>query len=154
MTMKTDLEVIEDALALIELEDGWTQGTYCRDTEGNQVSPVPASPGEWVRVRTEHVGAGGYVARTEAGATPCKFCLQGALRVASGYWQHGAQADAVREQVQRLEQLLLELANSVAAQVWPSVSAYNDDARTTRTDVVLTLKRAAAHLDAQMPKQR
>ena len=34
MRMKTDREVIEGALALIEADAGWTQGTYCRDAEG------------------------------------------------------------------------------------------------------------------------
>ncbi len=33
-SMKTDREVIEGALALIEVDDGWTQGTYCRDADG------------------------------------------------------------------------------------------------------------------------
>ena len=57
MRMKTDREVIEGALALIEADGGWAQGTYCRDAEGVEVPPVVDSPGDWVRVRTEHVGA-------------------------------------------------------------------------------------------------
>jgi hypothetical protein len=132
--MKTDREVIEDALALIEANGGWTQGTYCRDADGTEV-------------RTEHVGAGGYRVRTEPGATPCSFCLLGALRTAADYW-HGGQPHAAHEQVYRLECLLLRLANS-AAPAWPSVNAYNDDAHTTKADAVLMLKRAATHLDAQ-----
>lgn len=147
MRMRTDREVIEAALALIETDGGWTQGTYCREADGTEVHPAVDSSGGWVRVHTEHVGAGGYVARTESGATPCSFCLQGALRVAAGYW-HGPRRHAADEQVYRLECLLLRLANSAAARVWPSVNAYNDDPHTTRADVVLTLKRAAAHLDA------
>ncbi|MCV7241145.1 hypothetical protein H7J70_23940 [Mycolicibacterium celeriflavum] len=153
MTAKTDREVIEDALALIEPHDGWTQGTYCRDADGAQVNPVLGSPGEWVRVRTEHIGTGGYRVRTEAGAAPCKFCLEGSLRTAAGYWQ-AMHPNAVHEQVDRLERLVLRLANSVAAQAWPSLRAYNDDAHTTKADAVLVLKRAAAHLDAQEPKRR
>ena len=85
--MKTDREVIEGALALIEADGGWTQGTYCRDADGTEVHPAVDSPGDWVRVRTEHVGAGGYRVRTEPGATLCSFCLEGALRAAAGYWQ-------------------------------------------------------------------
>ncbi|KUI06059.1 hypothetical protein [Mycobacterium sp. IS-3022] len=144
---KTDRQVLEDALALIEGDDGWIQGTYCRDADGVEVRPVTGSPGEWVRVRTEHVGGGGYVVHTEAAATPCRFCLGGALRAAAGYW-NGAQPYMALDQVERLEWLLLRLANSVAAPAWPSLQAYNDDAYTTKADAVLLLKRAAAHLDA------
>ncbi|MDT5051674.1 MAG: hypothetical protein QOD02_4137 [Mycobacterium sp.] len=150
--MKTDREVIEGALALIEADGGWTQGTYCRDAEGVEVHPVVDSPGDWVRVRTEHVGAGGYRVRTEPGATPCSFCLQGALRAAADYW-HGGWPHAADELVYRLECLLLRLANSAAARSWPSVQAYNDDLRTTKADAVLTLKRAAAHLEAEEQEQ-
>ena len=148
--MKTDREVINGALALLEADGGWTQGTYCRDADGTQVQPAVDSPGGWVRVRTEHVGAGGYLVRTEPGATPCSFCLEGALRAAAGYW-HGGQPYAAHEQVSRLECLLLRLANSAAVPGWANLHAYNDDAHTTQADVVLLLKRAAAHLDAQEP---
>lgn len=146
--MKTDREVIENALALIEADGGWTQGTYCRDADGTEVHPAVDSPGDWVRVRTEHVGAGGYRARTERGATPCSFCLGGALRTAAGYW-HGEQPYAAQEQVDRLEWLLLRLANSAAAMDWPDLNAYNDDVHTTAADAVLMLKRAVAHLNAR-----
>ena len=146
--MKTDREVIENALALIEADGGWTQGTYCRDADGTEVHPAVDSPGDWVRVRTEHVGAGGYRARTEPGATPCSFCLGGALRTAAGYW-HGEQPHAAQEQVDRLEWLLLRLANFAAAMDWPDLNAYNDDVHTTAADAVLMLKRAVAHLNAQ-----
>ena len=138
--MKTDREVIEGALALIEADGGWTQGTYCRDAEGVEVHPVVDSPGDWVRVRTE------------PGATPWSFCLQGALRAAADYW-HGGWPHAADELVYRLECLLLRLANSAAARSWPSVQAYNDDLRTTKADAVLTLKRAAAHLEAEEQEQ-
>ena len=149
---KTDREVIEDALALIEVADGWTQGTYCRDADGRQVNPVIGSPGQWMRVHTEHVGAGGYVVRSEPGAIPCKFCLEGALRVAVGYW-HVEQPHAAHQQVDRLERLLLRLANSVDVQAWPSLRTYNDDAHTTKADAVLILKRAAALLESQELKR-
>ncbi len=148
LRMKTDREVIEGALTLVEPDAGWTQGTYCRDANGIEVHPAVTSPGEWVRVRTEHVGGGGYRARTEPGATPCRFCLQGALRVAADYW-HSGQPRAAHEQVDRLECLLLRLANSASAPGWSSLQAYNDDRHTTQADVVLLLKLAAAHLDAQ-----
>jgi hypothetical protein len=150
--MKTDREVIEGALALIQADGGWTQGTYCRDADGTQVHPVVDSPGDWVRVRTEHVGAGGYRMRTEPGGTPFSFCLEGALRVAAGYWQ-GEPPHAAHEQVSRLEYRLLRLANSADAPACPSVRTYNDDAHTTKADVVLMLKRAAADLDAQQQMQ-
>lgn len=140
---KTDREVLEAAVALVETDGGWTQGTYCRDADGAEVHPAIDSPGDWVRVRTEYVGAGGYRVRSEPGAAPCSFCLEGALRTAAGYWH---QTDGIHEQVSRLEYLLLQLANS-AAWDWPSVNAYNDDPRTTQAEVVLLLKRAAAHLD-------
>ncbi|VEG38826.1 Uncharacterised protein [Mycolicibacterium flavescens] len=146
LTMKTDREVIEDALALIEVEGGWTQGTYCRDAEGCEVHPTPAVPDGWVRKRAEHVGGGGYVVRTEPGARPCSFCLGGALRVAAGYWQ-SAMPHAAQAQIDRLERLLLQIANAVDVPGWLSLQAYNDDAHTTKTDAVLTLKRAATSVD-------
>ncbi|MFV9632074.1 DUF6197 family protein [Mycobacterium neumannii] len=145
---ETDLAVIQQALALIELENGWTQGTYCRDADGLEVRPAADVPGQWVRVRTQHVGAGGYVVRTESGATPCSYCLGGALRVAAGYWQD-EDPFAALDQVERLESLTLRLANTAAARGWPSLQAYNDDPHTTKADAVLALKRAATHLDAQ-----
>ena len=127
MRMKTDREVIEGALTLIEADGAWTQGTYYRDADGTEVHPAVDSPSDWVRVRTEHVGAGGYRVRTEQAATPCGFCLERALRVAAGY--------------------------SPAAPGWPSVRAYNDDAHTTKAEAVLMLKRAAAHLEAEEQEQ-
>ncbi|OBG19128.1 hypothetical protein A5765_02455 [Mycolicibacterium celeriflavum] len=151
--MKSDREVIEDSLALIEADDTWIQGTYCRDADGAEVHPKAGSPGEWVRVRTEHVGGGGYVVRTESGATPCSFCLGGALRAAAGYWSN-TQPFMALEQVERLEFMLLRLANSAGAQHWSSLQAYNDDAYTTKADAVLLLKRAAAHLDVQEQQQK
>jgi hypothetical protein len=112
------------------------------------VLPAVDAPGEWVRLRTEHVGEGGYRAHTDAGAQPCSFCLQGALRMAAGCWRFG-QPNAAHEQVDRLERLLLQLANCTAAPGWASLPAYNDDAHTTKADAVLILKRAAAHIEAQ-----
>ncbi|KUH75784.1 hypothetical protein AU184_15490 [Mycolicibacterium novocastrense] len=145
-TIKTDREVVEGALALIESDGGWAQGTYCRDANGREVQPVVGSPGEWVTVYTEHVGAGGYRVRTEPGATPCSFCLEGAVRTAAGYW-HLNQAGAVHEQADRVEDLLLRLANASAVPGWLDLHAYNDDVHTTQADVVLLLKRAVVHLD-------
>jgi hypothetical protein len=144
--MKTDREVIEGALAILEGRGRWTQGTYSRDVDGAQVRPVVGSPGEWVRIRTEHVGAGGYVVHTESGAAPCSFCLGGALREAAGYW-HARRPHAAQQQVDRLERLLLRLANSVSAERWPNLQVYNDDSHTRKADAVLLLKRAAASLD-------
>lgn len=153
MRLKTDREVIEGALALIEADGGWTQGTYCRDAAGIEVKPAVESPGEWVRVRTEHVGGGGYVVRTETGASPCSYCLGGALRAAAGYW-HAAHPAAAHAQVERLENLLLRLANSATAAGWSTLDACNDDPHTTRADAVLMLKRAEAQLDAKEPMRR
>ncbi len=147
----TDRDVIEGALALVEAEAGWTQGTYCRDAGGAEVQACVGSPGEWVRLRTEHVGAGGYRVRAETGATPCSFCLGGALRAAAGYW-HAMDSYAAQAQIDRLECLLLQMANSIDVPGWPSLPAYNDDRHTTRADAVLILKRAAAHLDAREQK--
>lgn len=146
MNMKSDREVVEGALALIE-DHGWTQGTYWRDADGFELLPAVDAPGEWVRLRTEHVGAGGYRTHTDVGAQPCSFCLQGALRMAAGCWGLGKH-NAAHEQVDRLESLLLELANSVAVPGWTSLPAFNDDVRTTHADAVLVLKQAAAHLEA------
>lgn len=142
--MNTDRDVIEGALSLIEADGGWTQGAYYRDVDGTQVHPVAESPGSWVRVRTEHVGAGGYRTRTEPVAAPCSFCLGGAIRAAAGYW-HSGQPYAVQEQIDRLELLLVRLANSDGAMDWPDLDAFNDDAHTTAADAVLLLKHAAAY---------
>jgi hypothetical protein len=147
--MKSDREVIEGALALIAVDHGWTQGTYCRDAEGCEVLPAIDAPGEWVRLRTEHVGAGGYRAHTDAGAKPCSFCVQGAMRASAGCWRFGLPNAAQERQIDRLEALLLQLANCAAMPGWASLPAFNDDARTTQADAVLVLKRAAAHLEAQ-----
>jgi hypothetical protein len=148
MNMKSDREVVEGALALIEVDRGWTQGTYCRDADGYEVLPAVDAPGEWVRLRTEHVGDGGYRAFTDAGAKPCSFCVQGALRASAGCWRFGLPNAAQEQQIDRLEALLLELANSAAVPGWMSLAALNDAARTTQADIVLVLKRAAAHLEA------
>ncbi|WP_326545264.1 hypothetical protein QGN32_15600 [Mycolicibacterium sp. ND9-15] len=150
--IKNDRQVIQDALTLIEVENGWTQGTYCRDAGGREVHPAAGAPGEWVRVSAHYVGKGGYVVRTESGATPCSYCLGGALRAAAGFWDVAQPYDEL-DQVERLEYLLLRLANSLAAASWPSLQAYNDDPHTTRADAVLVLKRAVAHLDAQEQMQ-
>lgn len=150
LMMKSDREVIEDALALIEVDGGWTQGTYCRDVDGSEVHP--AAPGGWVRKRTEHVGGGGYVVRTEPGAIPCSFCLGGALRVAAGYWQ-SANPRAAQAQIDRLESLLLQLANSVDVPGWLTLQSYNDDPHTTKADAVLTLKRAATSMHRSISVQ-
>ncbi|OBK76296.1 hypothetical protein [Mycobacterium sp. 1274761.0] len=146
--MNTDREVIEGALALIEADGGWTQGAYCRDADGTQVHPAVDSPGEWVRMLTAHVGAGAYRVRTEPVASPCSFCLGGALRTAAGYW-HSGQPYAAQRQVDRLELLLVRLANSAESSNWANLDAFNDDVHTTAADAVLILKRAAAYLDAQ-----
>ncbi|MCV7023733.1 hypothetical protein H7I77_10280 [Mycolicibacterium novocastrense] len=151
--LKSDREVIEDALTLLEMDNGWTQGSYCRDRDGREVRPDADAPGGWVAVRTEHVGGGGFVVHTQSGVRPCSFCLGGALRVAAGYW-HGAQPFAVSEQVERLECLILQLANSVTAPGWLTLQSFNDDSHTTKADAVLMLKLAAAHLDAQEQKHR
>lgn len=147
--MNTDREVIEGALALIEADGGWTQGAYYRDADGTQVHPAVDSPGNWVRVHTEHVGAGGYRTRTEPVTAPCSFCLGGALRTAAGYW-HSGQPYAAQQQVDRLESMLVRLANSADATNWPDLNAFNDDVHTTAADAALLLKHAAAHLDAQV----
>lgn len=146
--MKSDREVIEAALALIEADNGWTQGTYWRDADGYEVLPSIEVPGAWVRLRAVHVGEGGYRAHTDAGSAPCSFCLQGALRMAAGCWRFG-QLTPGHAQVDRLESLLLQMANAAIAPGWASLPAFNDDARTTHADAVLVLKHAAAHLEAQ-----
>src|ERR1700722_4004910 len=125
MRMKTDREVIEDALALIEADGGWTQGTYCRDADGTEVHPAVDSPGDWVPVRTEHVGAGGYRVRDNVATKPRICSLVGAVRSAANYW-HGGQPHASHDKVCRLQCLLLRLANSAAPGL-PIVNASNDD---------------------------
>lgn len=147
-THKTDRQVLEGAMALIAEEGTWTQGTYCRDADGCQLLPSAEAPGEWLRVRMDPVGNGGYAARTEIGATPFSVCLQGALRIAADYWTT-RQPQEIHAQVDRLETLLLELANSAAVPGWPTLDSFNDDARTTKADVVLLLKHAVARLESE-----
>lgn len=147
-TMKTDREVVEGAMALIAADGAWTQGTYCRDAGSGLLQASPDVPGEWFHVRMDHLGRGGYSVRTESGAAPFSFCLQGALRTAAGSW-YVRGPDAVHEQVRRLETLLLELANSVAVPGWSTLDSFNDDACTTKADVVLLLKHAVALLETE-----
>lgn len=145
---ETDRQVIEAAMALIAPPGAWTQGAYCRDADGCQLQASLGAPGEWLRVRMDRLGGGGFAAHTEPGATPFSYCLQGALRTAAGYWDV-RQQDEAAEQVDRLEKLLLKLANSVVRPSWPTLDSFNDDARTTKADVVLLLKHAAALLETE-----
>jgi hypothetical protein len=72
--------------------------------------------------------------------------------MSAGCWNFG-QPDAAHDQVDRLERLLLQVANTAAAPGWASLPAFNDDAHTTQADVVLILKRAAVHLETQEHEQ-
>ncbi len=49
--MKTDLEVIDGAIELVEADGGWCQGDWCRNANGETVEASVDSPTGWVEAR-------------------------------------------------------------------------------------------------------
>jgi hypothetical protein len=80
--VKTDVEVLQDAIKFIEGEGRWCQGAFCRDKDGYKASSSHAY----------------------------SYCLEGAIREAAGWWTH--EIPAVENQVAGLEKFLAIVAGS------------------------------------------
>jgi hypothetical protein len=75
--MKTDIEVIDGAIKLIEADGGWCQGVSCKDAAGHHLLPSSRFATRW--------GWDDPEGRLHAGQ-PITFCLEGAIVYAAG-WQ-------------------------------------------------------------------
>ena len=151
--MKTDREVIEGALALIEADGRWTQGTYAPMPKASRCTPLST------RRATGHGCAPSTSAREATGCAPSPGPPRGAsaCRGRSRGWCTMGTADGPTRWMKLLyplECLLLRLARTAAA------SAARACRPTTTTlappkaaNAVLTLKRAAAHLEAEEQEQ-
>ena len=149
IAMTTDREVIEGALTLIEVDGGWTQGTYCRDAVGFEVQPAADSSGRMDpgahRARRWRRLCGADAVRSR----PVQLLpRRGAARSSGLLARRGIPTRHKRRSI----------AWSACCCTWPTPSTRRAGracrptttiAHTTDADAVLMLKRAAAHLDAQ-----
>jgi hypothetical protein len=151
--VKTDMEVLDDAIELIEADDGWCQGVSCKDAAGHHLFPCTQFATRWGWSDPEGLHAG----------QPVTFCLEGAIRQAAGwppFWtwgtpvvqarQQAAHAAEVKQQVTLLEMLTYRLALQDMIGVpstWGGLHDFNDDQYTTQEEAVLALKRARAHIE-------
>jgi hypothetical protein len=150
--MKTDIEVLDGAIELIEADGGWCQGAPCKDAAGHHLLPASRVTTRWGWVDPEGVHAG----------QPVTFWLEGAILYAAGWplnWVWGMPAEQAQQQVARVVEVkqqivrLKRLAYRLAVQdmtgvpsTWGGLHDFNDDEHTTREETVLALKRARAHL--------
>lgn len=130
--MKSDSEVLGDAITIIEAEKGWCKGDFFRDENGNGLSEINATK-----------------------ATT--YCLEGALQVATGHTldvilgndttQSEGQFDRVR---QRLLKLLREGEGGLdRGVIWASIPGFNDAEQTTKEDAILLLKYGKAQAESE-----
>ncbi len=161
--MKTDLEVIDGAIELVEADGGWCQGALCRNSDGNAVQPSPESPTGWKTVVSQ-----ASVSRTSweilsfhdrFSAPPVTFCLEGAIRMSAGLfaiqkkqkrhlpgvWKLGL--SRIWEQCFRLEELVLQAANQNVLPGYGKLSHLNDSQRTSKEEAVLALKTTRSRLE-------
>ena len=136
--MKSDIEVLDGAIALVEKDGGWCQGAFCVDKDGDPISfPDMATA-----------------------AQPASFCLEGAIGWASGYMQAAAAVEwsrryrnddypLLRKQFERLNDLVATpLPGTTSIQSPGRRPAYfNDLPTTTQEDAILALKVARAALE-------
>jgi hypothetical protein len=151
--MKTDIEILDDAIKLIEADDGWCQGVSAKDAAGQHLLPSSRFASRWGWADTEGVHAG----------QPVTFCLEGAILYAAGWplnWVWGMPAEQakqqvahtveVKQQIVRLKRLAYRLALQDMIGVpstWGGLHDFNDDQYTTQEEAVLALKRARAHIE-------
>jgi hypothetical protein len=151
--MKTDIEILDDAIKLIEADDGWCQGVSAKDAAGQHLLPSSRFASRWGWADTEGVHAG----------QPVTFCLEGAILYAAGWslnWVWGMPAEQVKQQVAHTVEVkqqivrLKRLAYRLALQdmigvpsTWGGLHDFNDDQYTTQEEAVLALKRARAHIE-------
>lgn len=120
--MKSDIEVIDVAIALIEKDGGWCKGSFCKDKNGDSV---------------------GFYTDKAVGAV--SFCLEGAIRYSAGAhiipgrWEQANRLDVLARQ------LVFGRENDKV-----SLTIYNDGPLTTQEDAILVLKRVRSHLEEQM----
>jgi len=150
--VKTDMEVLDDAIKLIEADDGWCQGVSAKDAAGHHLLPSSRVASRWGWADTEGVHAG----------RPVTFCLEGAIFYAAGWplnWVWGMPVEPARQQVARVVELkqqvvrLKMLAYRLALadmtgipSTWMGLHDFNDDEHTTQEEAVLVLKRARAYI--------
>jgi hypothetical protein len=152
--MKTDIEVIDGAIELIEADGGWCQGVSCKDAAGRHLLPASRVATRW-----------GWADDAESlhAGQPVTFCLEGAILYAAGWplnWVWGMPAEQakqqvahtveVKQQIVRLKGLAYRLALQDTTDIpstWMSLHDFNDDDYTTREDAILVLKRARAHVE-------
>lgn len=121
--MKSDIEVIDGAIALVEKDGGWCQGTFCRDKNGEAI---------------------GLYGNTIQDAV--SFCLEGAIRYSAGL--HLGLGSWL--QAHPLEVLARQEAFGHDDNGLRLLSRYNDDDHTTQEDAILVLKRVRSRLEEQM----
>jgi hypothetical protein len=152
--VKTDMEVLDDAIELIEADDGWCQGASCKDAAGHHLLPSSRVATRWGWADDpEGVHAG----------QPVTFCLEGAILYAAGWplnWVWGMPAKQARQQVAdvvevkqqivRLKTLAYRLALADMTGIpstWGGLHDFNDDEHTTQEEAILVLKHARAHIE-------
>lgn len=152
--MKTDAQVLDDALKLVESDEKWTKGTFCRNAEGTAVGFYHTSDedevlGRWRPVIDDVVPGTDY--------TPVSFCLEGAIRHAAGMntLEMGDKVAVVR-QVARLEFLVAKVGLRMLQERKPNLPfrpsaavlhLFNDVQETSYDDAILALKTARAELE-------
>ena len=93
--LKTDIEVVDDAIELIEADDGWCQGATCKDAAGRHL--LPSS-----RVATRWGWADPDDPEVFMPGSRCTFRLEGAILYAAGWplnWVWGMPAKQAKQQV-------------------------------------------------------
>jgi hypothetical protein len=152
--LKTDIEVLDDAIGLIEADDGWCQGATCKDAAGHHLFPSSQFATRWGWADAEGLHAG----------QPVTFCLEGAIRQAARwppFWtcgtsvvqarQQAANAAELKQQAARLDGLAYRLAlqdmTGGIPSTWGSLHDFNDDDYTTQEEAILVLKRVRAQIE-------
>jgi hypothetical protein len=137
--MKTDEQVLTEALALVEKDGGWCQGALCKDSGGQELVYDNLSD-RWFSLAGRTV------------EMPASFCLEGAIRYAAtgttSWW------DVRERRANSFSQLnrLFSLVNRQGIErnpLIPELSSFNDRATTTQEDAVLVLKKALTYVQEQ-----
>jgi hypothetical protein len=125
--MKTDIEVLDGAIELVEADGGWCQGISFKDAAAYCLEGAIRQAAGW----------------------PVKWIWGQSVVQARRQAAHTAE---VNQQVARLEKLVYRLAlvfqynTGGPPAMWTSLHELNDDDYTTQDEAVLVLKRAHAHL--------
>ena len=135
--MKSDIEVIDDAIALVERDGGWCQDAYCRTPDGRS----------WSVMDTLQLHA------------PTSFCLEGAIAYVNGYMTLPRDSNNWARVILPLGKQLRRLNILIAIRGIPEDHStyghaiepreFNDDKTTTQEDAILALKRTRNYLEQQ-----